>query len=116
MPFRAGDNTNKVVDLYHLRVSRQTVEDAIVDVLNLSTERGGSDNSAVKHAGDTNFLHVPIGAFGLGRDVHTRDGFAEHLPCRWIVRHRISIDRKIKTSSLDQLTVAHRGGRISADR
>ena len=87
MPFPVGDDTDKVVDLYHLRVAGQAVDDAIVDVLDVGTEGGRPDDSAVKHVGDTNFLHVLEGAFGLGRDVDARDGFSEHPPRGRIVRH-----------------------------
>src|SRR5437762_14315026 len=110
MPFRVGDDTDKVVDLDHLRVAGQAVEDVPVDVLDVRTEGGRADDSAVKYPGDTNFLHVLVGAFSLRRDVRARSGFSEHRPCGRSVRHGISINRKIKSSSLDQLTVAHRRG------
>src|SRR5262249_9047766 len=87
MPVRGGDDTDKVVNLYHLRVAGQAGEGAFVDVLDVGTEGGWADHFAVKHAGDTNFLHVLEGAFGLGRDVHARDGLSEKLPCGGTVGH-----------------------------
>ena len=54
---------------------------------------------------------MPLALAGM---LDARNGFSEHLPCGWIVRHGRSIHRKIKPLSLDQLTVAHRVGRISA--
>src|SRR5215468_10564964 len=115
MPLRVGDDTDKVVDPYHLRIAGQAVDEAIVDVLDVGAEGGWPDDSTVKHALDTHFLHVLEGAFGLGRDVDARDGFSEHPPCGRSVRHGPRIYGKIKLPSLDQLTVAHRTSRISVD-
>src|SRR5215471_13837700 len=74
MPFRVGDDTDKVVDPYNLRAAGQGVDDATVDILNAGSEGGRPDDSSVKHAGDTNVLHVLEGALGLGRDIDARDG------------------------------------------
>src|SRR5262245_25927070 len=109
MPLRVGDDTDKVVNLYHLRVAGQAVDDAFVNVLDVSAECGRADDFAVKHAGDTNFLHVLEGTFGLGGNIDARDRFSEDLPCGRIVRYSRWIYRKIKALSLDQLSVAHRG-------
>src|SRR5215813_5320981 len=62
MPLRVRDDTDKVVDAYHLRAAGQAVDNAIVDTLNVGSESGRPDDSSVKHAGDTNVLHVLKGA------------------------------------------------------
>src|SRR5262249_53909745 len=67
IPFRVGNDTDKVVDLYYLRVSGQSLDDVTVDVLDLGAQSGRPDDFAVKHAGDTNFLHILVRALGFGR-------------------------------------------------
>src|SRR5581483_7014039 len=69
----------------------------------------------MKHAGNTHLLRVLKGAFYFGRNIDARDGFVENLPCGWMVGHGLGIAGEITQLSLDQLTVAHRIVRISAN-